>query len=432
MKKRSVGIIGGGAAGMMAAVTAAGQGAEVTLFEQNDRVGKKLLMTGNGRCNLGNRELSAGMYCGADPAWIGGRLKAFGTDDTIRFFRGIGLMIKEKNGYLYPVSEQASAVLDVLRFALKSAGVRVETDCRIDQIQRQGDGRIGLYCGRTRHLFDRAVIACGGRAAPKTGSDGNGFSLARQLGHSVVPTVPALVQLRCGEEFFRSVAGVRAQARLTVRQGGAVLLDEQGELQITDYGISGIPVFQMSRKVGYLLKTQPQVKVHIGFLPDLGREDLEPFLEERLARMGDRTVEEFFTGLLHKKLMQLFVRTAGLKGNQPVAGTDRGALRGVLEQCLDWEVTVTGTNGYDQAQVSAGGVSCGEVTEDLESRLAPGVYFAGEILDVDGRCGGYNLQWAWSSGYLAGTAAAGGKRASQRRGAFPSGSGLRDTPEESV
>ncbi len=406
MKNLTVGVIGGGAAGMMAAVMAARQGARVTILERNDRVGKKILMTGNGKCNLGNMELSAQAYHGAEADWIAGRLRAFDVDDMIRFFQGIGLLIKEKNGYLYPASEQASTVLDVLRFELKSLGVSIVSGCRVDGIERLSDGRIRISGGRREFWFDRAVIACGGMAAAKTGSDGSGYVLAGQLGHSLVPTVPALVQLRCKEEFFRAVAGVRTEAHIAVLSGGKCVTSERGELQFTEYGISGIPVFQLSRTVAYLLREQREVPVHIRLLPDYQREDLELLLINRLILMGDRTVEEFFTGVLHKKLMQLFVKTVGLKGTQPVEQAEKRLLSKVLELCWDWEVTVTGTNSYDSAQVSAGGVPCSEVTEDLESKKAPGVFFAGEILDVDGRCGGYNLQWAWTSGYLAGEAAA--------------------------
>lgn len=405
MKNLTVGVIGGGAAGMMAAITAARQGARVTILERNGRVGKKLLVTGNGKCNLGNLALSAEQYYGAEKEWIEERLKEFDVDDMIHFFQGIGLLIKDKSGYLYPASEQASAVLDVLRFEMKSLGIVVTTDCRIDRIERLEEGRIKVYGGRKEYFFDRVVIACGGMAAPKTGSDGSGFVLAKQLGHSLVPTVPALVQLRCKEDYFRSVSGVRAEANVAAFRGEECVAAEYGELQLTERGISGIPVFQISRQVAYLLKEQKEVSIHIQLLPDYKTEDLELLLINRLILMGDRTVEEFFTGLLHKKLMQLFIKLAGLKGSQSVEQTDKKALLKVLELCWDWEVTVTGVNSYDNAQVSAGGVPHTEVTESLESKKAPGVYFAGEILDVDGRCGGYNLQWAWSSGYLAGMAA---------------------------
>lgn len=269
-------------------------------------------------------------------------------------------------------------------------------------------------------MFDRVVIACGGCAAPKTGSDGSGFTLAKDLGHKLVPTVPALVQLRCREDYFKSVAGVRADAMLRVRHKGEWAAAERGELLLTDYGISGIPVFQLSRVVNYILledavsrkergaggRGAGEVEICIDFLPDYTQEAFREFAEERRLLQGQRTVEEFFAGMLHKKLMLLFVRLAGLKPSESMAGADQNKIRQVYRFCRHWTVHVTGSNSYENAQVCAGGVPLHEVTEDLESKKMEGVYFAGEILDVDGKCGGYNLQWAWCSGHLAGRAAA--------------------------
>ncbi|MCM1045427.1 MAG: NAD(P)/FAD-dependent oxidoreductase [Candidatus Gastranaerophilales bacterium] len=413
MERVNVGVVGGGAAGLMAAITAARRGAQVTLFEQNDRVGKKLLMTGNGRCNLGNRELSAAAYHGAKPDWIQARLNCFDTEDMICFFQGIGLLFREREGLLYPASNQASAVLDVLRFELKSLGVGLETGCRVERIElissdrQKTDKKIRLYAGGRAFSFDRVILACGGCAAPATGSDGSGYALARRLGHTIIPTVPALVQMRCRETYFKAVSGVRADAEITLWQKEDCVAKEQGELQFTDYGISGIPVFQLSRQAAYLLRKQEEVSVHIKLLSGYGEEDLERLFKNRLILMADRTVEEFFTGILHKKLMTLFVKMAGLKPAMSVEQAGRQALSSVLSLCMDWEVKVNAVNSFDHAQVTAGGIPHTEVTEQLESRLVSGVYFAGEILDVDGKCGGYNLHWAWCSGYLAGTAAAG-------------------------
>lgn len=439
MERNTVGIVGGGAAGMMAAIAAAGMGARVTLLEGNDRLGKKILSTGNGKCNLGNEKLDLEEYYTGSPALLASCLERFGTAETVSFFQGIGLMIKSRNGYLYPACEQASAMLDVLRYEVAAAGVEVVTDCKIERIgKNQRTGKIEVR-GRDRVFsFHRVILACGGKAAPRTGSDGSGHELARQLGHSLVPTVPALVQLKCREEYLKSVAGVRADAKLTVFRAGMPVAAERGELQLTEQGISGIPVFQLSRVVNYILagsggpaamgqasgrkrryrenvraeESSPGagVEVRIDFLPDYAEEDFRLLCARRELLQGQRTVEEFFTGMLHKKLMLLFVRLAGLKTVEDIAAADRKKVAEVYRLCRDWRVHVVGNNGYDSAQVCAGGVPLDEVTESLESRKAPGVYFAGEMLDVDGKCGGYNLQWAWCSGYLAGCAAAAGRR----------------------
>lgn len=401
--KKKIGVIGGGAAGMAAAITAARQGAEVTVLERNDRVGKKILVTGNGKCNLGNYQLSTEQYYGSNPEWIGQALQRFDTEDTIAFFRSMGLMIKEKNGYLYPASEQAAVVLDVLRYEIQSLGIQVITECKVNSIEKDAvTGRLRVSDGKAWFDFDAVILACGSKAAPKTGSDGSGYKLAKKLGHTLVPTVPALVQLKCREDYLKAVAGVRADGEVRVYRSGKCVASERGELQLTEYGISGIPVFQISRMVNYILREETEVRVEIDFLPDYSDEDYEKLCAGRSLLCNDRTVEEYFTGMLNKKLMQLFVKMAGLKGNVPVGQADAEALKRVFGLCRSWQLHVTGSNPYDNAQVCAGGVDTGEITENMESKLVPGVYFAGEIMDVDGKCGGYNLQWAWCSGAIAG------------------------------
>ena len=405
-----IGIVGGGAAGMAAAIWAARNGAEVELFEGNDRVGKKILSTGNGKCNLGNVELGPEKYFSSQPERLEQFLGKFNADDTIAFFHSLGLLVKQKNGGLYPVSEQAASVLDVLRYAIeREPAIQVRTQCRIDRIDRQTRrNKLLLFSGREQFPFDRVILACGGKAAPKTGSDGGGYLLAKQLGHEIVPTVPALVQMKCSEDWFRSVAGVRTDAEISFEDGKESVA-ERGELQLVDYGISGIPVFQLSRRMNYILQRKKEIVVKIDFLPDYpGEHFADKLFRERRALMKNATVETCFTGLLNKKLMLLFIRMAGLKLTEAAEHADKERLKKVYELCRNLQVHVTGSNSFDNAQVTAGGVPLGEVTERLESTKAPGAFFAGEILDVDGRCGGYNLHWAWCSAYLAGTGAADG------------------------
>ena len=406
-KRKKVGIIGGGAAGMAAAIKAARQGAEVTVLERNDRVGKKILVTGNGKCNLGNYQLSPEQYYGRNAEWIDQALKRFGTEDTVSFFQGLGLLVKSKAGYLYPACEQAAVVLDVLRYEMQSLGVSVINECKINHIEKEEDsGQILVSDGNRKFVFDAVILACGSKAAPKTGSDGSGYKLARKLGHSLIPTVPALVQLKCREDYLKGVAGVRADGEIKVYRGKECVATERGELQLTEYGISGIPVFQISRIVNYILREESEVRVVIDLLPDYDKDAYEAMCTGRALLQNGRTVEEFFTGMLNKKLMQLFIKMAGLKGNMPVEQADKKALTHVYELCREWQLHVTGSNPYENAQVCAGGVDTAEITENMESKLVPGVYFVGEIMDVDGKCGGYNLQWAWCSGTIAGCAAA--------------------------
>lgn len=406
MRRMRVGVIGGGAAGMTAAITAAGEGAAVTLLEGGERVGKKLLSTGNGKCNLGNLQLSADAYCGADKDWISDCLTCFDSDDTIRFFRGMGLLVKERNGYLYPLAEQASVVLDVLRAELRAVGVEMVTECRVDAVSRDAKGGFAVSAGKQTFRFDRVILACGSKAAPKTGSDGSGYLLAKKLGHTIIPVMPALVQLRCREPYLKEVAGVRAEAVIRELSGE---IEERGELQLTDYGISGIPVFQMSRHINRLLRergTGAEAELTVNLLPDYSKEEFAGLCAGRRLLQTDRTAEEFFTGILNKKLMFLFMKLAGIRRDMPIAQVESGKTDRVFELCRNWRLHVTGSNSYDSAQVCAGGVDTAQVGRNMESLLVPGLFFAGEILDVDGRCGGYNLHWAWCSGHLAGRAAA--------------------------
>lgn len=432
MKRMKIGVIGGGAAGMMAAITASEEGAEITLLEGGERVGKKLLSTGNGKCNLGNLKLDPEEYYGASKEWLSDCLERFDSQEIIRFFRRMGLLLKEKNGYLYPLAEQAAVVLDVLRTELRANGVNLVTECKVKEIKvtdgdQNGKNRFTVLADKQTFTFDKIILACGGQAAPKTGSDGSGYRLARELGHEIVPVVPALVQLRCKEQYLKEVAGVRTEALIRIPADGKAIditgrssvddgkttdiewICERGELQLTDYGISGIPVFQLSRRVNYLLRKlgkNSQVEVSIDLLPDYTEDEFAGLCESRRLLHGDRTVEEFFTGILHKKLMFLFVKLAGLKRDMPVSEVEETKLKSALALCKDWRLHVTGSNSFDNAQVCAGGVDTKDVSRDMESLLVPGLYFAGEILDVDGRCGGYNLHWAWCSGYLAGKSAA--------------------------
>lgn len=406
MKNRRIAVIGGGAAGMMAAITAAREGCRVTLFERNDRLGKKILATGNGKCNLGNLDLSADKYFGGTKEKITDSLERFGTDDTIRFFESIGLMIKEKKGYLYPVSEQATSVLDVLRTEIHGLAIEVITEAKINHLKPMAENTWEVGYDKVKDLFDKVIVACGSKAAPKTGSDGSGYKLAKQLGLTLVSTVPALVQLRCSEKYCKSIAGIRCDAAIRLYDVQGEIAHERGELQLTEYGISGIPVFQLSRIANYSLREYTELTAVIDFLPDYSHLEYETYKKQRLLGQGNKTVEEFFTGMLHKKLMTLFIKLSGLKTNTPMREAEKEKIDYMFHLCREFTLHVIGSNPYENAQVCAGGIALEEITSDMEAVKAKGVYFAGEVLDVDGKCGGYNLQWAWTSGYLAGRAAA--------------------------
>ncbi len=400
---REIAVIGGGPAGMTAAIKAAEAGAFVTLYEGNDRVGKKILSTGNGRCNFSNEKMGAQYYYGSGRELVAHILERFGADWTAAFFEELGMRIKSRDGYLYPASDQASTVLDLLRYELTRKEIKVHTGERITKIRSQ-NGKWILLPQQTS--YDAVILACGGCAAPETGSDGNGFALAEKLGHRIISPVPALCALRCREKFYKQVAGVRCDAEVTLFVEGQAVASERGELQLTDYGLSGIPVFQLSRHAAKALREKKHVTARVSFLPDLDEEACKAFFEKRLAVQAEDEMTAFLTGIVNKKINILLLKLAGIRENERAGTVNAAAFARLIRLYGGLETEIVDTNGFDRAQVCAGGVDCSEVTQRLMSKKLPGLYFAGEILDVDGICGGYNLQWAFASGTAAGEAAA--------------------------
>lgn len=414
MQKLKIGIVGGGASGMMAAIAAADAGGNVTILEKKERIGKKILATGNGKCNFSNLYFDEGCYYGGSPEKIRAILEKFPMEKTRIFLEKLGLMTKEKNGGLYPVCEQASAVLDVLRFGLKYRKVTVFTGVQVEAVYtgKNPENREGFYVilnengGAGKELFfDRLILSCGGPAGIKDGGM-DGFRLAEKMGHTIIPLAPALVQLRCKESFFKALFGVRTQALVRIPENTGTLILEQGELQFTDYGISGIPVFQLSRHVSRLLQKKKEVRAELDFLPFLEKDVWKKTWEERKKILSAYTAEEFLTGTIHKKIGMVLLKEAGISPASLIREIPAKRLEELFLFMKCFPVTVTGTKPFENAQVCAGGVNLSEVDDTLQSKKQQGLYLTGELLDVDGRCGGYNLQWAWSSGHVAGEAAA--------------------------
>lgn len=403
---RTVAVIGGGAAGMMAAVTAAQNGADVILLEHKDRLGKKILSTGNGRCNFTNIRQEPACYHSDDPEFPWKVVEQFDARSIISFFLQLGVYSKNRNGYIYPNSDQASAVLDALRMEVERLGIDVRTGAECREI-RPGRKGFAILTDRGTIRADRVILCTGSKAAPATGSDGSGYTLAKQLVHRIVPVLPALVQLRCGETFFKSIAGIRAEGTVSIRTDGKCIASDRGEIQLTNYGISGIPVFQVSRYASRLLYEKKKVRAVLDFMPDFTQEQMLDFLRGRADARPQKKAEQFLIGLFHKKLSDLWIRLAGIPREKAAGSINEEEMERLISLIKNFTVSVTGTNSYDQAQVCCGGVDTAEVDpRTMGSRYVPGLYFAGELLDVDGMCGGYNLTFAWASGYIAGRSAA--------------------------
>lgn len=407
--KRRVVIIGGGAAGLTAAITAARRGAHVTIAEHMDRVGKKILSTGNGRCNLTNLRMEPECYRSGDAGFPMKVIEGFNVEDTLAFFRGLGIEPKDRNGYIYPNSDQASAVLDVLRLEAEHLGVRVLVSCEPGAIECTRD-TYKIHTSQGVLEADALILAAGSKAAPATGSDGSGYELVRKLGHRVIKPLPALVQLRCQGSIYKQMAGIRTEAVVRLFADGKQLAEDKGELQLTDYGLSGIPVFQISRFGARALDEGKKVIVKVDFMPSWKDEEALGLLKKRAARMDYKTAEELLVGLLNKKLAAALLRLAGISLSQKAGELSPGQLSKLARQMKAYEAMVMSVNPFASAQVCCGGVDVHEVNAStMESKLRKNLYLAGELLDVDGICGGYNLQFAWSSGAVAGRNAAAGR-----------------------
>lgn len=408
MKKQII-IIGGGASGLMAAITAAREGADVTILEHMDRVGKKILTTGNGRCNMTNLSLRPEYYRCSQKQFPMKVLDRFSVWDTLAFFDELGIVTKSKNGYIYPNSEQASAVLDCLRMEVEHLNIKVLLEIQIQKINKTGKKGQEMFVVHTdRGVFQgsRLILATGSKAAPATGSDGSGYELARQFGHTVIRPLPALVQLRCDGKYFKHLAGIRCEAVIKLVSDGKTLAADEGELQLTDYGISGIPTFQVSRFASVALSEGRQVTAVIDFFSSKSMDDTRLFLKKRASAMSYRTAGDFLIGVLNKKLAGVLLKLSGIALDQPVGSIQREEFEKLTMNLKQFKTRVTATNSFEQAQICCGGVDTRELRpETMESKLVSGLYLTGELVDVDGICGGYNLQWAWSTGAIAGRSA---------------------------
>lgn len=412
--KSDVIVIGGGASGMMAAITAARKDARVTILEQNDRLGKKLLSTGNGKCNYTNENQDSSFYHSEHPEDAAIVLDQLPLKETLAFFRELGVLPLVKKGGYYPNSEQASAVLDALRFEVERLGIMVITNAKVQKIEPVKGGFLVAY-DSAFEMGKRVILAAGSKASAIAGCDGSGYQLARALGHKVIPPLPALVQLRCREEFYKGLQGVRMQAKIQLYAGKkehgeetkTLLAAEAGELQLTGYGVSGIPVFQVSRFAARALAQGLNVWLTIDFLPEMALENVFTELKRLQGRNGMRKMEELLTGMVNKKLAVVLLKCCQIKPSLPCSQVEEKFIRRLADKLKRFPTQIMDTNGYREAQVCCGGIDLAEVcAESLESRKVRGLYFAGEGLDVDGACGGYNLQWAWASGFVAGSHAA--------------------------
>lgn len=398
----SILILGGGASGLAAAISAAQRGADVCICERAARVGRKLLASGNGRCNVSNEAITPRAYHG-DPAFLDAVFDALPPQAAREFLQDLGLVFAGEDGRLYPHSFAAASVLDTLRLALERLNVRIAADRCVTAIAPSRKGGFSVsFADGTSLRAAQVICALGGKAAPHLGTDGSGLDMLRALGHRITPLYPALVQLRCTHGALKALKGVRVRAKMTLRRSRSGEISETGELLFTDYGVSGVAVFQLSRHAALALDHGEQVQLSL----DLWQALTPSVLQRRAALFGAQSTDSLFTGVFHRLLGQAILHQAHI-AEQPCGALSSAQLDAICRAVHDFTLPVTGTQSFEQAQVTAGGVDTREIDpHTFESRLYPGLFITGEAVDVDGPCGGFNLHFAFTGGILAGRAAA--------------------------
>lgn len=393
-------VIGGGASGMMAALTAAENGHQVTILERQARLGRKLLATGNGRCNLSNMNMGQKFYHGARADLASRMIGEFDTAKTLEFFSSLGLLtVSEPSGRVYPFSDQAGSVVDVLRFALDQAGVEIITGFEVVSARNE-KGKFVVASAEEALTADRLIICCGGMAGAKLGGTKSGYELLKSFGHKMTKLYPSLVQIKTDDAYTRSLKGVRADAGVSLVVGKYVEAESAGEVQFTEYGLSGPAIFEISRAASV---NKEKRTVVLDLLREYSKEDIEELISARISAMPSLTAENLLTGMLQNRLGRTVLKYAGYDQNLLVTELNEDDISRIAKCIKSFRFDVIDTLSFDSAQVTAGGADITQFRADtLESRLVKGLYAAGEVLDVDGDCGGYNLQWAWSSGRRAG------------------------------
>ncbi|MCR5006405.1 MAG: aminoacetone oxidase family FAD-binding enzyme [Clostridiales bacterium] len=408
---KRIAVIGGGASGLMAAIAAAEQGCSVTIFEKTDRLGRKIPATGNGRCNLSN--LSLGQEPVTDEAYHGSAktlflpvFTGFDLEKTLDFFRSIGIPVRSEGERLYPYNLQAASVIDALRDRVERdpwIEIRLEQEVRGMQSSK---GRWQVQTSAGKASFDAVILTAGGKAAPQLGTDGSGPKLAEATGLHVTSLSPALVKLQLGSPYCKRLSGLRLDACVKILWDGKVIRTCTDEIIFTDDGISGSAVFMVSQAATTLLEQRKQPMLELDLFPEMEAEDLFILIRQILDSVSWKPILEGLNGTLHKKLIPVLLKETDISKDRTSSSIKDGEIRTMIGFLKHWKMKIIGHGGFKNAQVTAGGIDGTEIGTDLQMKRFPGLYAAGEVIDIDGDCGGFNLQWAWSSGYIAGKNAA--------------------------
>ncbi len=397
---KRVAIIGAGASGLVCSITAACRDVRVVLFDKNSFAGKKLLATGNGRCNYWNSDQSLSHYHSSEEDLLPNIITKSLENEVLDFFDLLGVVPMIKNGYYYPYSNQASSIRDLLEKEALRRGVVFAFDTEVLDVVLE-EGRFVIVERDGREYFDDLVIATGSKASPKTGSTGFGYQIAEKFHHPIVPVRPSLVQLQCHGSFLKSWAGVRCQCSVSLFQDDVFLSSQEGEIQLTDYGVSGICVFNLSRYASIGLSQGKKLSLKVNFLPFLDMNILD-WLTSRGEQLSDYSMDLFLEGVLPSKLISVILSCCGISSKAVFTSLSLEEKKKLSLMLVSFPLEVSGTKDFSSSQVCSGGVALSSVSSDLESKIVPRLYFTGEVLDVDGDCGGYNLGFSWMSGILVG------------------------------
>ncbi len=395
-------IVGGGAAGLMAAIAAADRGERVTLLEKNDCLGRKILISGNGRCNVLNTDPDPIHFHGDNPDFAQGALNAFPVEDTLAFFHDLGIETRvEKRGRVFPASNQAASVVRLLEDRVNRAGIRVVDSADAAELFKDDGFRVRTANGQ--HFdADRVIMTTGGTSAPGLGGSDDGIRMACDLGHRRTAIYPGLGPLETERSTLHKLQGVRAVVAAEALVDGQVVKRDEWEILFRFYGLSGLVILNLSESVAPFVDGGT-VSVRINFFPGVSADELEERLRHRWNRHPYRTVAFSFTGLLPDKIAPVLLPLMDIPPDRPAAGISAAEGRRIAEGLTGWEVRVLGSRTFAEAEVMVGGIVTDDVDpQTMESRIVPGLFFAGEMLDVHGDLGGFNFQWAWSSGWVAG------------------------------
>lgn len=401
-----VAIVGAGPAGIMAAIFAAKTGAQVALFEKNEKIGRKILATGNGRCNLTNRNITLNRYHGNDVSFVAPILANFDQLETMKFFESIGVLLKqEDSGRIFPRTNQASSVVDALEAQLISKNVGIFTNFTVKKIEPGKHWQITSENSQ-KITANRLILATGGKAAHMFGSSGDGLFWAHNFGHTIIPIHAALVPLETVEESVQDIMGIKLFSQVRLLADTKEIARREGDIIFTHFGLSGPAVMGLAREVGPLLSANKKVEIAIDAAPELSADRLDEIIIDLAKANGGKSIKSLLAGLLPKNLIPHILTATKIDENTKAAEISRKERHTIINTLKNFCFTIKKVRPLKEAQVTAGGIATSEVTLNLESKIIPGLYFAGEILDIDGDSGGFNLQWAWSSGKVAGEAAA--------------------------